>query len=170
VHLQPLAIDGVFRATPRRAGTRTFDWFRGDALGPALPAAWTPTIGTMHTALPGHVEGLHCETSHRVVTCVSGRVALVVLDIRVGAPTFGRWIPIDLDTIHRVTVIIPGHTAWGFQAFTEGASLLSLHRGEPNGLIIHPEDLQLAIAWPLDVRGAHGIPLAEVLPRLPEHA
>lgn len=167
VHLQPLAIDGVFRATPRTKGARRFDWFRTDALAHVLPPSWQPAIGTTYTALAGQVEGLHCERGHRVVTCVSGRVALVVVDVRVGAPTFGRWIPIDLDTVNRVTVIIPPDTAWGFQAFTGEAALSSLHEEAANGIRIHPADTDLAIAWPLAVTEAAGTPLAEVLDLLP---
>ncbi len=38
LHMQPLAIDGVFRATPRTKGARRFDWFRTDALAHVLPS------------------------------------------------------------------------------------------------------------------------------------
>lgn len=168
MHIQPLAIDGVFRATPRSKGARRFDWFRADALAPALPPSWYPAVGTVYTALAGQVEGLHCERGHRVVTCVSGRIALVVVDVRVGSATFGRWIPIDLDPINRVTVVIPPDSAWGFQAFTGEAALMALHEEAANGIRIHPEDVDLAIAWPLTVNGANGTALAEVLDLLPE--
>lgn len=123
----------------------------------------------MQTALPGQVEGLFCQTGHRVITCVSGRVALVVVDIRVGAPTFGRWIPIDLDTVERVSVIVPPDAAWGFQAVTVDACLLSLHRDEPNRLCLDPQDPALAIAWPRTVTHSAGSPLAEVRELLPKY-
>lgn len=151
MYLQPLAIDGVFRATPSAKAARTFDWYRDDVLAPALPAGWRPTFGTTHTALPGQVDGLHLQTGHRVVTCVAGRVALVVVDLRQGAPTFRRWIPLDLDPVNRVTVVIPPESAWGYQAFTPHAAVLSLHRGEPDGVPLDPADPALAISWPLPV-------------------
>lgn len=167
VNLQPLAIDGVFRAIPGGKGTRSFDWYRTDVLARALPDGWFPRVGTTTTELLGHVHGLHCDTGYRVVTCVSGRVALVVVDVRVGAPTFGRWIPIDLDTTNRVTVVIPPETAWGFQAFTATASLMSLHQAPAEGVQIDPCDPALEIAWPLPVRKASGDSLAAVMPALP---
>lgn len=149
MHLQPLAIDGVFRAIPGVKGGRTFDWYREDVLAPALPSAWRPSFGTTHTALLGHVEGLYRDQDHRVVTCVSGRVALVVMDARVGLPTSNRWIPLDLDTVNRVTVVIPPHAAWGFQACAPNTALLSLHRGTQ--LSSHAFDPALGIVWPLPV-------------------
>lgn len=164
-----MAIDGVFRATPVRKGSRTFTWYSAAALARTLPDGWRPTTGSIHTALPGQIDGLHCQTGHRVLTCVSGRVALVVLDIRVGAPTFGRWIPIDLDTVERVSVIVPADAAWGFQAVTTGAAVLTLHNGEPDGLGIDPTDPSLAIAWPARITHSSGAPVAEVMDLLPRY-
>lgn len=161
VHLQPLAIAGVFRATPGSKGARHFDWYRADVLAPALPPAWTPALGTTYTALKGRVEGLHCDGGHRVLTCAAGRIALVVVDLRRGEATFGRWIPIDLDTINRVSVVVPPHAAWGFQAHTDTAALIALHAGSTPGLTIDPADPGLQISWPLPVIGPGGLTLSE---------
>lgn len=167
MHLQPLAIDGVFRASTRRKLERRFDWFRLDALSPALPSGWLPAVGTNFLPLPGHIAGLHCTTDHLVVTCVAGRAALVVVDMRVGATTFGRWIPVDLDTVNRITVVVPPHTAWGFQAATADTAVLCLHRETPPGPQINPLDSDLAIQWPLSAVEPQGASLADILPLLP---
>jgi dTDP-4-dehydrorhamnose 3,5-epimerase-like enzyme len=161
VHLQPLAIAGVFRATPATKAARQFDWYRADALAPALPPGWTPAIGTTYTRLRGQVEGLHCDRGHRVLTCPAGRIALVVVDLRRGEATFGRWIPIDLDTVNRVSVVVPPHAAWGFQAHTDTAAMIALHAGSTADLTIDPADPGLQITWPLPVTGTGGLTLIE---------
>lgn len=155
--------------TPATKGAPSFDWYRADKLATVLAPGWSPTVATAQTLLAGRVEGLHCGDGHRIVTCVAGRIALVVVDVRVGAATFGRWIPVDLDTVNRVSVVIPPSTAWGFQAHTSTATLMSLHQEAPDGITIDPTDPDLQIAWPLKVVAAAGVPLAQVLSRLPQY-
>lgn len=167
VHLQRLAIDGVYRATPAQKGARTFDWFQQATFAPALPAGWCPAFGTTYTALPGQVIGLYPQAGHSVMTCAAGRVALVVVDLRVGAPTFGRWIPIGMDTVERATIIVPPDTAWGFQAVSPGSALLSLHTRAPDGLVIDAMDAALQIAWPLSPTTQPGTSLSDAIDVLP---
>lgn len=168
--MEKLAIRGVVRATPRTKAARQFDWFRFDALADSLPRQWHPTVGTMHTGGRGHIEGLFCDSGPRIVTCVAGRVALVVVDLRLGSPTFGRWIPEDLDTADRVTIVIPADIGWGFQTATWDAALLSLHDDSPRRPLIDPRDERLEIMWPLSGHGRQGIPLADAMAHLPEFA
>jgi dTDP-4-dehydrorhamnose 3,5-epimerase len=170
VNVEKLAIRGVVRATPRTKAARRFDWYRGDALADTLPDQWHPTVGTMHTGERGHIAGLFCHRGPRILTCVSGRVALVVVDLRVGSPTFGRWIPEDLDTRDRVTIVVPGDVGWGFQTATWDAGLLSLHDESPGLPLIDPRDERLEILWPLRNGRGQGMPLAEALPNLPAFA
>lgn len=148
VHVEPLAIAGVYRATSRKKGDRRFDWFRSSALQAALPPDWVPSVGTMIEQQAGRIEGLLLQDDHVALTCAAGKAALAVLDARIGSATFGRWIPQDLDTFDRVTVIVPPGCAWGFQAFTR-TTLITVHRGLIPSVVINPRDPWLQIAWPL---------------------
>jgi dTDP-4-dehydrorhamnose 3,5-epimerase len=158
VNVEQLAIEGVFRATPRAKGVRHFDWYRADALAAALPTGWRPGVGSLHTVHRGELSGLYLAAAHRVLTCVTGRISLVVVDARPGTPTYGRWIPIDLEPIVRPTIVIPPGTAWGYQGFTDVAVLLSLHEDDGRGPLIDPLDAALQITWPLPAT-PHGLPL-----------
>lgn len=169
MNVESLAIKGVYRATPRRKAVRSYDWYRGDALADALPHDWRPAVGTTYTVHRGELSGLHIEKGHRVVTCVTGRLALVVVDVRKGSGTFARWIPVDLEPIERPSVVVPPGTAWGYQGFSEVSVLLSLHDDLPPGPLLDPDDKDLQITWPLPVTAA-GISLENALARgdLPE--
>jgi len=169
VHLERLPIAGVYRATPRRKAPRSYDWYRVDALGPALPADWRPEIGSMHTVHRAEVTGLYIETGHRLITCVTGRLALVVVDVRKGSATFSRWIPVDLEPVERPTVVIPPGTAWGYQGFSEVSVVVTLHADVPLGPQLDPTDEDLQITWPAPA-AAGGISLENALARgdLPE--
>src|SRR3984885_6972998 len=58
----------------------------------------------------GGVAGLHFAQlppgQAKYVTCLSGSVFDVVVDIRVGSPTFGRWDAVVLDDRSRKTVYL----------------------------------------------------------------
>lgn len=164
MNVEALAIAGVYRATPRRKAVRSYDWYRTDALAEALPAQWRPVVGTMHTVHRSDLSGLHVEAGHRVVSCVTGRLALVVVDVRKGSGTFARWVPVDLEPIDRPTVVIPPGTAWGYQGFSEVSVLLTLHEGRPPGPVLDPTDEDLEITWPLPAAPA-GISLQNALAR-----
>lgn len=164
MNVETLAIPGVYRATPRRKAVRSYDWYRTDALSPALPDDWRPAVGTVHTIHRGQVIGLHVESGHRVVTCVTGRLALAVADVRRGSGTFARWIPLNLEPIDHPTVVIPPGTAWGVQGFAEISVLLALHEDGGLGLQLDPTDPSLEISWPLSVSSS-GITVETALAR-----
>lgn len=168
MNVETLAIAGVVRATPRRKAAQHFDWYRSDALAAHLPEDWTPSRGTNQRTLVGVIDGLYFGAGTHVVTCVYGRIAFVVVDLRVGSPTFGRWIPEDLDTKNQVTMVVPPGIGWGFQTITAGASLLSLHNETESNPPINPRDPDLEIAWPLNQAGPpQGMSLSEAIPLLP---
>lgn len=168
MNVEKLAIAGVVRATPRRKAAQRFDWYRLDVLAAHLPEDWIPSLGTSQRTLAGAIDGLYHGASARVVTCVSGRIAFVVVDLRVGSPTFGRWIPEDLDTESQVTMVVPPGVGWGFQTITAGAALLSLHCETQSNPQIDPRDPDLQIAWPLNHAGRpRGNSLSQAMPSLP---
>ena len=87
-------------------------------------------------------------------TCVSGTVIDVVVDLRAGSPSFGRWAAVQLDDRARRAVFIGEGLGHAFAARSEEATVMYLcsspyQPGREHG--IHPLDPALAIAWPGDV-------------------
>ena len=78
----------------------------------------------------GVLRGLHFAQlppgQAKYVTCVKGAVFDVVVDIRVGSPTYGRWDSVRLDDVDRRSVYISEGLAHGFLALTDGATVMYL--------------------------------------------
>ena len=103
----------------------------------------------------GVVRGLHFQQPYpqgKLVTVLSGTIFDVVLDIRIGAPTFGRWISVTLSADEPRILIIPQGFAHGFQVTSERAvvayKLTDFYPREAEGGIAW-NDPNLAIDWPL---------------------
>ncbi len=104
----------------------------------------------------GVVRGLHYsvapEGQAKVVTCVDGSLDDVVVDVRVGSPTFGAVEVVTLRGDLGRSVLLPAGVAHGFCVTSEVATLaylLSSPYNAPFELEIDPFDPELAIPWPL---------------------
>ena len=75
----------------------------------------------------GSVRGLHYQLKHpqgKLIYVVTGRILDVVLDIRQGSPTFGRWCGFDLSADNRRQVYIPPGFAHGFSVLSDRADVI----------------------------------------------
>lgn len=104
----------------------------------------------------GVLRGLHFAqlppSQAKYVTCVSGSVFDVVVDIRLGSTTFGRWDSVLLDDSDRRTIYISEGLAHGFLALQDNSTVMYLCSSEYNPLREHTicaTDPTLAIDWPL---------------------
>src|SRR4051812_31403185 len=71
----------------------------------------------------GVLRGLHFQEPNaqgKLVSAIRGRIYDVAVDVRVGSPTFGRWIGVSLDEENRWQLYIPAGFAHGFQALNDG--------------------------------------------------
>jgi dTDP-4-dehydrorhamnose 3,5-epimerase len=76
----------------------------------------------------------------------------VVVDIRLGSPTFGRWSSALLDDQDRRTIYISEGLAHGFLALQDNSTVMYLCSAEYNPQREHTicaTDPTLAIDWPL---------------------
>jgi dTDP-4-dehydrorhamnose 3,5-epimerase len=103
----------------------------------------------------GVLRGLHFAqlppSQAKYVTCLSGSVFDVVVDIRVGSATFGRWTSVLLDDRDRRSVYISEGLAHGFLALQDNSTVMYLCSAEYNPQrehTIRATDPALAIDWP----------------------
>jgi dTDP-4-dehydrorhamnose 3,5-epimerase len=87
----------------------------------------------------------------KYVTCVRGAVLDVVVDIRVGSPTYAQWEAVRLDEDTRRAVFLAEGLGHAFMALTDDATvvyLCSTGYAPKREHGVHPLDPALGIAWP----------------------
>jgi len=104
----------------------------------------------------GTVRGLHYslapEGQAKIVTCVMGELDDVIVDIRLGSPSFGRVVYVTLDARSGVSLHLPAGVAHGFcvrEDFAAMAYLLTSPYDSTTELGISPFDSTLAVPWRL---------------------
>jgi len=159
--IRPLAVHGAFEVTPaqHRDPRGTFlEWYRFDALAAAVGHPLDLAQANLSVSAKDVVRGIHFADvppgQAKYVTCVSGAVLDVIVDLRVGSPTFGSWEAVRLDDEDRRAVYLAEGLGHGFCALTEGATVTYLcsstyRPGHEHG--IDPLDPELDIAWPVTV-------------------
>jgi dTDP-4-dehydrorhamnose 3,5-epimerase len=72
----------------------------------------------------GVIRGLHWQTSPfgqgKLVTCLSGAILDVAVDIRKESATFGQHVSVELSSSEQISLWVPEGFAHGFQALVEG--------------------------------------------------
>ncbi|MEV6210117.1 dTDP-4-dehydrorhamnose 3,5-epimerase family protein [Kitasatospora sp. NPDC051914] len=159
--MRPLAVEGAWEVELRphhdERGTFTELYSVDRPTGPGAPVP--VALAGLSVSRRGVVRGVHYVATPpgqaRYVTCVAGEVLDVVVDVRVGSPTFGQWDSVRLGPGHRRAVQLSPGLGHGFTALTEGATVLYLcsapYRPELERTI-HPLDPELALPWP-DIPG-----------------
>src|SRR5438552_10475609 len=78
----------------------------------------------------GVVRGVHFSSvppgQAKYVTCVSGAVLDVIVDVRVGSPTYGRWEAVRLDDTSRRAVFLAEGLGHAFTAVSDEATVIYL--------------------------------------------
>ena len=161
MQIRPLAVPGAWEATPRQ-----FIDERGVFLEWFTAASFTGTAGhrfdlaqaNVSVSARGVLRGIHVADvppgQAKYVTCVAGAVLDVVVDLRVGSPTFGAWDSTVLDAVDRRAVYLSEGLGHAFLSLQDGSTVVYLC-SEPYAPTreheIHPLDPAIGIAWPADV-------------------
>ncbi len=105
----------------------------------------------------GVLRGLHYQkkpaVQGKLVRCIRGVIFDVAVDIRVGSPTFGKWVGVYLSEENKHMLWIPPGFAHGFLVVSEYAEVLykfTLNEYSPDhytGIIWN--DPTIGIEWPL---------------------
>jgi dTDP-4-dehydrorhamnose 3,5-epimerase len=125
----------------------------------------------------GIVRGMHFQQGMaKLVRCVRGAIFDVVVDIRRGSPTFGRWEGFELDDVTHRQAYCPDGFAHGFCVLSELADVVyktsAYWTPELEGGFSF-RDPEVAIGWPeglemvASARDQASPPLAEIAASLP---
>ncbi|MEU4401694.1 dTDP-4-dehydrorhamnose 3,5-epimerase [Micromonospora orduensis] len=159
--IRELSIEGAWEITPQQHGDPRgmfMEWYRFDRLAEAVGHPLRLAQANMSVSARGVVRGVHFADvppgQAKYVTCVRGAVLDVIVDLRVGSPTFGRWEGVRLDDTDRRAVYLSEGLGHGFCALTDDATLSYLCSAtyNPTGEhAVHPLDEELGIEWPAEV-------------------
>lgn len=104
----------------------------------------------------GTIRGMHLQrppaAECKLVRVTAGAIYDVILDVRAGSETYGRWFGVELSATNRKLLYIPEGFAHGFQTLLPGTEVTyHISRGYEPALAagIAYDDPDLAIAWPL---------------------
>ena len=158
--IRPLSITGAFEITPLQRGDDRgvfLEWYRFDHLAAEVGHPLRLAQANISVSAAGVVRGIHFADvppgQAKYVTCTRGALLDVVVDMRVGSPTYAQWEGILLDDVDRRCVYIAEGLGHGFCAVSDAATLTYLcsETYNPSGEhTVHPLDPSLGIEWPTD--------------------
>jgi dTDP-4-dehydrorhamnose 3,5-epimerase len=171
VEVRPLAIAGAFVVQPKQHGDERgvfLEWFRADVFREQVGHDLDLAQANCSVSRAGVIRGIHYSDvppgQAKYVTCVAGAIWDVVVDLRVGSPTFGRWDAVRLDDDERCGLYVADGLGHGFMSLAPRSTVVYLCTtpySPPHEHGIDPFDPELAIEWP--TIGTDGQPLTPVL-------
>ena len=156
--IRELAIPGAWEITPQLFPDSRgvfLEWFSDPQFTAFAGHRFDLRQANCSVSSAGVLRGLHFAqlppSQAKYVTCLHGAVFDVVVDIRVGSPTFGNWASVLLDDRARRAVYISEGLAHGFVALQDDSTITYLCSAGYNPArehTIRATDPALGIEWP----------------------
>jgi len=131
------------------------EWFKSSIIQEKIGREFVVEQSNISRSKKGVVRGIHFSTSPmgqaKWVTCASGSLWDVVVDIRPDSPTFGKWAGQELGHKDGKSIFISeglGHAFVALEDDTVITYLLSSTYSPADELVINPQDEEIGIAWP----------------------
>lgn len=176
--MRELSVPGAWEVTPTvHADERGmfFEWFTDDEFTATTGHRLDLRQANCSVSSAGVLRGLHFAqlppSQAKYVTCTRGAVFDVVVDIRVGSTTFGRWDSVLLDDQDHRSIYVSEGLAHGFLALQDDSTvsyLCSAGYDPQREHTINALDPAIGIEWPradliLSERDAQAPSLDDVL-------
>lgn len=158
VQVRPLSIEGAWEFTPvlRPDDRGVFlESYTAVSLEQAVGHALDLRQMNVSVSRAGTIRGIHFAdvppSQAKYIQCFYGRILDVVVDIRVGSPTFGSWDVVELDDEVRAGLYVSEGLGHGFCALSPTATigyLCSAGYSPEREHGISPLDPDLKLPWP----------------------
>ena len=159
--LTTLGIDGGWLAeSPVWRDDRGFlrEWFKSEAVKNATGRDFGIEQANISLSSAGTLRGIHYSVAPRGqakwITCVSGSIQDVIVDIRPESKTFGQWIDVVLEGDSGKAVLISEGLGHGFLALEDNtavAYLVSTPFSPTDEFEINPLDEKIGIKWGMNM-------------------
>ncbi len=160
MELTPLGIDGVWLAeSPIWSDDRGFfrEWFKSADIKKATGREFGIEQANISLSSRGTLRGIHYSIAPlgqaKWITCVSGSIKDVIVDIRLDSKSFGQWIEVELRGDSGKAVLISeglGHGFLALESNTAVAYLVSTPFSPTDEYEINPLDKKIAINWGME--------------------
>ena len=134
-----------------------FEVFWEHSLVAELGIDFTPVSSAVsHNPEKGTLRGMHFQVQPfgqaKLITCVSGCVFDVIVDLRIESPSYLRWVGSTMEAGCGRSIYIPPGCAHGFVTLTDNVAMAYLIQGayEPNAAgVLRWNDPSVGIDWPI---------------------
>jgi dTDP-4-dehydrorhamnose 3,5-epimerase len=161
VKARELSVPGAWQITPQvHTDSRGlfFEWFTDSGFTEFAGHRLDLRQANCSVSSAGVLRGVHFAqlppSQAKYVTCLTGSVFDVIIDIRVGSPTFGKWDAVVLDDQHHRSVYLSEGLGHAFLALEDDSTVMYLCSAEYDPgreHTINALDPALDIAWPAGV-------------------
>ena len=104
----------------------------------------------------GTIRGMHFQVAPaleaKLVRCTQGAIFDVVIDLRPGCPTYGKWYGAELSPENGRMLYVPEHCAHGYQTLEERTEIYymaSAFYAPDSARGVRFDDQSIGIEWPL---------------------
>jgi dTDP-4-dehydrorhamnose 3,5-epimerase len=160
MELMPLGIEGSWLAhSPLMSDKRGYfrEWFKVGDVQMSTGRRFIFEQANISQSSRGTVRGIHYSMAlggqAKWVTCVTGSIRDIIVDIRPNSKTFGQWIDLQLTSESGNAVLIGeglGHAFVSLEEKTTVAYLVSSGYSPKNEFTINPLDSEIQIDWGMD--------------------
>jgi dTDP-4-dehydrorhamnose 3,5-epimerase len=133
------------------------EWFVSENFNSYLNGNFNIEQINITKSLKNSLRGIHYSLASqgqvKVITCISGAILDVIVDIRLNSPTFGKHIKIELNSSDNNSIFISkglGHAFLSLTDFSTVAYLMSSKFDASSEYSINPFDEKLGIDWPVE--------------------
>ena len=158
--LQELSITGAYVAThrvfPDERGLFR-EWFKAEELA-SIDKDFSVQQANYSKSNQWVIRGIHYSLAPqgqaKIVTCASGKIVDVLVDLRTGSPSYMTIEYVELSEDSGKVVYIPSGVGHGFIVESESAAVVYLISSEyapEYEKAICPTDEEIGIAWPLPI-------------------
>ena len=132
------------------------EWFKAEEIEERIHNNFSVAQANLSRSKKGVVRGIHFSTAPKGqakwVTCASGAIWDVVIDIRPNSPTYKKWVAQELRAEKGQSVFISEGLGHAFVALEDDSVisyLLSTPYSPEFEMAINPLDPEIGIKWPL---------------------
>jgi NDP-hexose 3,5-(Or5-) epimerase len=157
VRITELVIPGAFQITPHHIRDERgsfYEALRAEELEKEIGRSFCPLQINYSVSHRNTLRGIHSVSDPpgqaKFVTSVRGVFRDILVDLRLGSPTYGRHVSNLLDADEGTSVFVPEGVGHGFLALTDDACIcyaLSTMHVPGTQIDINPLDPELALPW-----------------------